>query len=61
MPRCSFCKESIPAGTGKMYVLKSGKIMYFCSGKCEKNALKLRRKPAKLKWITKKKAVKSKK
>jgi len=37
-------------GTGKMYIKKDGKIMYFCSTKCEKNLLKLGRKPRTTRW-----------
>jgi large subunit ribosomal protein L24e len=33
-----------------MYVRRDGKVLYFCSRKCEKNMLKLRRNPRKLKW-----------
>lgn len=33
-----------------MYVKKDGKILYFCSMKCEKNMLKLGRKERKIKW-----------
>ena len=33
-----------------MFVFNSGKISYFCSRKCEKNLLKLRRKPLRIKW-----------
>ena len=33
-----------------MYVMKSGKILDFCSMKCEKNMLKLKRKPRTTKW-----------
>ncbi len=47
---CSFCGEEIEVGTGKMYVRRDGRVFYFCSGKCEKNMLKLRRNPRKLKW-----------
>ncbi len=50
MARCSFCKKIIPKGTGKMFIRVDGKILNFCSNKCEKNMLKLRRKPRKLKW-----------
>ncbi|MBC8500169.1 MAG: 50S ribosomal protein L24e [DPANN group archaeon] len=50
MVRCDFCKKTIPAGTGKKYVFKTGKIIDFCSMKCEKNMLKLRRKPRTTKW-----------
>jgi len=48
--KCSFCGEEIERGTGKMYVKKDGKILYFCSMKCEKNMLKLGRKPLQTKW-----------
>jgi large subunit ribosomal protein L24e len=54
--KCSFCKSEIELGTGKMLVLNSGKIIYLCSGKCEKNMIKLRRDPKDVKWVTKKKA-----
>jgi large subunit ribosomal protein L24e len=47
---CSFCGEEIEIGTGKMYVRRDGRVLYFCSGKCEKNMLKLKRNPRKLKW-----------
>jgi len=53
--KCSFCKKEIPPGTGKMYITKAGKIYYFCSSKCEKNMLKLKRNPTKLKWAKVKK------
>ncbi len=47
---CSFCGYEIEPGTGKMYVRRDGRVLYFCSGKCEKNMLKLKRNPRKLKW-----------
>lgn len=50
MPKCSFCGKLIPKGTGKIFVFKSGKINNFCSSKCEKNMLKLKRKPRNFKW-----------
>jgi large subunit ribosomal protein L24e len=50
MVRCDFCGTDIQAGTGKMYVKKDGKIMRFCSGKCEKNTLLLKRKPRTTSW-----------
>ncbi|MCH8003876.1 MAG: 50S ribosomal protein L24e [Nanoarchaeota archaeon] len=50
MPKCTFCGINIPRGTGKMYVQKDAKILYFCSSKCKKNMLKLRRKPITTKW-----------
>lgn len=50
MVECTFCGNEIPKGTGTMYVKKIGKIIYYCSSKCEKNNLVLGRKSAKLKW-----------
>lgn len=50
MVNCSFCTKEIPRGTGKVYVRKDGRVLQFCSNKCEKNMLKLGRKPAKYKW-----------
>jgi large subunit ribosomal protein L24e len=35
--KCSFCGENIPQGTGIMYVKNDGRILYFCSSKCDRN------------------------
>jgi len=56
MVKCSFCSKTIEKGTGKIYVKKDGKILYFCSNKCEKNTFKLKRNPSKLKWTQPKKS-----
>ena len=50
MVNCSFCGKQVEKGTGKIFVFNTGKILNFCSGKCEKNMLKLKRNPYKLKW-----------
>ncbi|MCH7782041.1 50S ribosomal protein L24e [candidate division KSB1 bacterium] len=50
MVLCNFCGESIEKGTGLMFVKKDGKILNFCSRKCEKNLLKLGRVPRTTKW-----------
>jgi len=50
MAKCTFCGEDIKKGTGKIFVLKTGKSYHFCSNKCEKNMLKLKRKPLKTRW-----------
>jgi len=50
MVKCTFCGRQIEKGTGKMYVKKDGKIFYFCSMKCEKNMIKLKRKPHQTVW-----------
>jgi large subunit ribosomal protein L24e len=55
MVKCSFCSYPIEKGTGKIFVKKDGKILYFCSNKCEKNMFKLKRtEAAKIKEVSKK-------
>ena len=48
--QCTFCGRNIPFGTGKMYVKTDGRVFYFCSNKCEKNMIKLGRKPRETRW-----------
>jgi large subunit ribosomal protein L24e len=48
--KCSFCGINIERGTGKIFARNSGKLLFFCSTKCEKNMLKLRRKPRNIEW-----------
>ncbi len=50
MTRCSFCEETINPGTGLIYVKNEGKVLYFCSRKCEKNLITLGRRAVALKW-----------
>lgn len=50
MPKCTFCGVQIQKGTGKIFVYTSGKQANFCSNKCEKNLLKLKRKPLNVRW-----------
>lgn len=47
---CSFCGNMLEQGTGKMFVKMDGSVLYFCSMKCEKNMLKLKRSPRRTKW-----------
>ena len=61
MAKCSFCGDAIERGTGVMYVKKDGKILYFCSTKCEKNTLKLSRKFLETRWSSKYKKEKQEK
>jgi large subunit ribosomal protein L24e len=58
MVKCSFCGSDLPIGGGKLYAKKDGTSFYFCSTKCEKNALKLNRKPVKTRWTDAYKKVK---
>jgi len=45
MVKCSFCGSDVELGKGKIYVKKDGKILNFDKRKCEKNMIKLKRKP----------------
>ena len=47
---CSFCKTQIEKGKGIIFAKANGTIYYFCSSKCKKNLLNLKRKPRKIKW-----------
>lgn len=47
---CSFCGHEIKPGTGTMFVRPDGTVQRFCSSKCRKSMLVLRRDPRKLKW-----------
>ncbi|RLE50979.1 MAG: 50S ribosomal protein L24e [Candidatus Methanomethylicota archaeon] len=51
--KCSFCGSEIPKGCGIMYVKTDGTILYFCSSKCRKSMIILKRKPHKVKWVIK--------
>jgi large subunit ribosomal protein L24e len=48
--KCSFCGYDIAPGTGIINVRRDGRLLRFCSSKCRKNLLKLRRDPRKFKW-----------
>ena len=50
MVKCTFCGEVIRPGIGKIHVQKDAKVLYFCGSKCEKNMLKLKRKPITTRW-----------
>jgi large subunit ribosomal protein L24e len=50
---CSFCKKKIEPGSGIMHIMKDGIIYYFCSSKCRKNLLNLKRIPRKVDWVRK--------
>lgn len=47
---CSFCGNPIEPGTGRLYVKRDGTRYVFCAEKCQKNLLKLKRIPRKVKW-----------
>lgn len=50
---CSFCGRKIEPGTGKLYVKTDGKMFHFCSIKCEKNMIHLKRKDRETRWTMK--------
>lgn len=50
---CSFCGHEIPPGTGMSYVRRDGRVLRFCSSKCRKSMLEMKRDPRKLKWTKK--------
>ncbi|MCC6013013.1 MAG: 50S ribosomal protein L24e [Candidatus Verstraetearchaeota archaeon] len=50
--KCSFCNKEIEPGTGMIYVKNDGTILRFCSSKCRKNMLKLKRNPKDFKWAS---------
>ena len=47
---CSFCGKEIEPGTGRMYVKRDGSVLYFCSSKCYKNMMELKRVPRRVTW-----------
>ncbi|MGI0141527.1 MAG: 50S ribosomal protein L24e [Candidatus Micrarchaeales archaeon] len=44
--KCSYCTSEIEKGTGMMYVKKTGQIRYFCSKRCYKFEVKMKKKPS---------------
>jgi len=51
--KCSFCGQRVEPGTGLVFVRNDGSMRWFCSSKCRKNSIKLRRNPRKVKWVIK--------
>ncbi|HIH06866.1 MAG TPA: 50S ribosomal protein L24e [Candidatus Nitrosotenuis sp.] len=50
---CSFCDRPVAKGSGSMLVKNDGTVLWFCSPKCKKNMLVLKRDPRTLKWTKK--------
>ncbi|MEM4271935.1 MAG: 50S ribosomal protein L24e [Candidatus Pacearchaeota archaeon] len=66
MTKCVFCGKEEHAFKGVNLIANDGTINYYCSSKCRRNALKLKRDKKKLKWteayrIAKNKAEKTEK
>ncbi|HEX9908497.1 MAG TPA: 50S ribosomal protein L24e [Thermoplasmata archaeon] len=47
---CTFCGGEIEPGTGRMYIKKDGVVFHFCTSKCFKNMIHLRRVPRRTTW-----------
>lgn len=48
--KCAFCGKEVRLGSGILFVRNDGSTRSYCSSKCRRNELKLRRDPRKLKW-----------
>jgi|TARA_B110000263_G_C15011719_1_gene375391 large subunit ribosomal protein L24e len=57
LKKCTFCGKEIEFGNGTMYIKNNGDISWFCSSKCRKNVLDLKRDYRKYKWARKGKSV----
>ncbi|MET1128755.1 MAG: 50S ribosomal protein L24e [Thermoproteota archaeon] len=49
---CSYCGHEIEPGTGLMYVLNNGSVLWFCSRKCF-TFWRRKTDPRRLKWTKK--------
>ncbi len=49
---CTFCGHEIEPGTGRMYVRRDGVVYQFCTSKCFKNMIELKRVPRRTTWTT---------
>jgi large subunit ribosomal protein L24e len=47
---CSFCGSDIEPGTGMLFIRRDGTRHEFCSSKCRRNLLDLKRVPRTVKW-----------
>ncbi|MDH4122904.1 MAG: 50S ribosomal protein L24e [Thermoplasmata archaeon] len=47
---CSFCGNNIEPGTGRLFIRKDGSTFIFCSNKCFKNLMDLKRVPRATQW-----------
>jgi len=50
MVKCAFCGKEESAHKGLHLIKNSGTVVYFCSSKCRKNAVKLKRDKRKIRW-----------
>jgi large subunit ribosomal protein L24e len=47
---CTFCGSAIEPGTGMLFIKRDGTRFQFCSSKCRRNMLDLKRVPRTVKW-----------
>ncbi|UCG95057.1 MAG: 50S ribosomal protein L24e [archaeon] len=47
--KCSYCGGNVEEGHAILFVKNDGKVLSFCSSKCERS-LKMKRDPRKKKW-----------
>ncbi len=52
MVKCFFCGKNEDSFKGIHLIKNDGTIVYFCSGKCRKNALKLKRDKRRVRWTS---------
>ena len=50
MTKCTFCGKEENSYKGVHLIRNTGTMSYFCSSKCRKNALKLKRDKRKVRW-----------
>ncbi|RMD67664.1 hypothetical protein D6817_00930 [Candidatus Pacearchaeota archaeon] len=50
MTKCSFCGKEERPFRGVHLIKNTGAVVYFCSSKCRRNALKLKRDKKKVRW-----------
>jgi large subunit ribosomal protein L24e len=50
MTKCVFCGKDESPHKGLHLIRNSGAVDYFCSSKCRKNSLKLKRDKRKVRW-----------
>ncbi len=48
--KCSYCGSEILPGTGMTFVKNSGEILRFCSKKCRKMRLEVKKPARKVRW-----------
>lgn len=47
---CTFCGQEIEPGTGRMFIKRDGVVYQFCTSKCFKNLVELKRIPRRTTW-----------